>query len=278
MNKIKSLFIGIFPMFAMAVSGYAIYQLVTVGMDYIWLGALLITLPTMLFFGRVMMFKNMARTTAHFPVLTILACAGLALSVYGYMQLPEETEVTVLNQAAILLSGTSFVLFILYNFWYSSLGRGSHGSLQVGNLLPYFKVTATNENVVDSNVFKGKPAIIIFFRGNWCPLCMAQIKEISASYRELSKYGVKIALISPQPEKNTQSLADKFDTPFTFLTDVGNRAAQDLGIAMENGLPAGMEMLGYDKDTVYPTVIITDAIPRTPTGKILKTELRETYN
>lgn len=259
MNKIKSLFIGLFPMFAMAVSGYAIYQLVTAGMDFIWLGALSITLPTLLFFGRVMMFKNMARTTAHFPVLTIMASTGMVLSVYGYMQSTQEIAVMESSQTGVLLAGTGFVFFILYNFWYSSLGRGVHNALLVGNKLPYFKVTDTSGKIVDSNIFKDKPAIIIFFRGNWCPLCMAQIKEVAASYRELASYGARVALISPQPKKNTQALASKFDAPFMFLTDVDNRAAQDLGLAMENGLPAGMEILGYDKDTVYPTVIITDA-------------------
>lgn len=272
MNKIKSLFIGMFPMFAMAVSGYAFYQLMTVGLNLVWLGALLITLPTMMFFGRVMMFKNMARTTAHFPVLTILASTGMVLSVYGYTQSTQETAEMASSQIGVLLAGAGFVFFILYNFWYSSLGRGAHNTLLVGNKLPYFKVIDTSGKIVDSNIFKNKPAIIIFFRGNWCPLCMAQIKEIAASYRELSSYGVKVALISPQPEKNTRALANKFNTPFMFLTDVDNRAAQDLGIAMENGLPAGMEMLGYDKDTVYPTVIITDA-----EGQIIYSDFTNNY-
>jgi hypothetical protein len=44
---------------------------------------------------------------------------------------------------------------------------------------------------------------------------------------------------------------------FDFLTDDGNRAAEKLGIAHRNGLPAGMQALGYAGDTVLPTVIIT---------------------
>lgn len=272
MNKIKSLFIGMFPMFAMGVSAYAIYQLITTGINLVWLGALLITLPTMLFFSRVMMFKNMARTTAHFPVLTVLAIVGLLVTIYGFTLITRSMAATPSDELGVLLAATGFVFFILYNFWYSSLGRGSHSLLRVGKKIPFFKVTDTSGSIIDSNIFQGKPAIIIFFRGNWCPLCMAQIKEVSASYRDLSSYGVKVALISPQPEKNTQSLANKFDTPFMFLTDVDNRAAQDLGIAMENGLPAGMEMFGYDKDTVYPTVIIIDA-----TGKIIYSDFTNNY-
>jgi hypothetical protein len=46
---------------------------------------------------------------------------------------------------------------------------------------------------------------------------------------------------------------------FNFLTDENNRAARLLGIAQPHGLPMGMQVLGYDSETVLPTVIITDA-------------------
>ncbi len=272
MNKIKSLFIGMFPMYAMAVCSYGIYQLATTGMNFVWLGAVLITMPILLFFARVMMFKNMARTTAHFPFLTVLAVVGFIMVAYGYTQATQNTLTTSSNHLGTLLASIGFTFFLLYNFWYSSLDRGTHSALQVGNQLPYFKVTDTSGEVVDTNIFKDKPAIIIFFRGNWCPLCMAQIKEIAASYRELTSYGARVALISPQPEKNTQALAKKFDTSFMFLTDVDNKAAQTLGINMENGLPTGMEMLGYEKDTVYPTVIIAGA-----DGRILYSDFTNNY-
>ncbi|MFQ5436081.1 MAG: hypothetical protein ACE5FD_14505, partial [Anaerolineae bacterium] len=49
------------------------------------------------------------------------------------------------------------------------------------------------------------------------------------------------------------------DVPFRFLVDPGNRAARQLGLAHENGLPMGFQVMGYDSETVFPTVIITDA-------------------
>ena len=262
MNKIKSLFIGLFPMLAMGISGYGIYHLVSSGMDLIWLGTVLITLPIMLFISRIMMFKNMARTSPHFPLLTLLAVLGLGLSIYGYAESIlnplASAESNMTNTVSIAVACIGFIFFLLYNYWYSSLDRELNQTLQMGKKLPPFTVTDTQGKQVHSKIFEGTPAIYIFFRGNWCPLCMAQIKEVASQYRQLLSLGVKVALISPQPEKNTQGLADKLKVPFMFLTDAGNCAAQALGIEMKNGLPAGMEMMGYDKDTVYPTVIITD--------------------
>ncbi len=113
------------------------------------------------------------------------------------------------------------------------------------------------ERAVTSAALTDKPSVWIFYRGNWCPLCMAQIREVADDYRRLEELGVRVALISPQPHRYTKSLAKKFDVTFDFLTDAGNRAAERLGIAHHNGLPAGMQALGYASDTVLPTVIIT---------------------
>jgi len=276
MNKIKSIFIGMFPMFAMGTSAYGIYYLSTAGLNFIWLGTVLISLPVMLFISRIMMFKNVARTTAHFPLLTLVAIIGLGLSIYGYAisisSLSSTEESSIFNNVSIVLACTGFAFFILYNYWYSSLGRKLNQVLRLGKPLPRFEALDIQGKRINSTVFDGTPTVYIFFRGNWCPLCMAQIKEVATQYKQLTSLGAKVVLCAPQPEKNTQALADKFDVPFIFLTDVDNRAAQALGIEMKNGLPAGMEMLGYEKDTLYPTVIITDA-----TGSIIYSDLTNNY-
>jgi len=88
---------------------------------------------------------------------------------------------------------------------------------------------------------------------------MAQIREVAGEYRALAEKGVEVMLISSQPSENTADLAKKFDAPMTFLTDVDNQMAKKLAIVDENGLPMGLQALGYDSDTVMPTVLITDA-------------------
>ena len=266
MNKIKSLFIGIYPMYAMGVSAYATYSINLHGFNYIWVGAILITLPLLIFFTRLMVFQYTPRTSEHLPFLTILALLGMGFSSYGFYR----SEMTEIVAFCITLIG--FLTFFLYNFWYSSLGRTSHHKLEIGKLLPNFKVTDIKGETLKSSSFVGTPLILMFFRGNWCPLCMAQVKEIANLYKRIDDLGANVALVAPQPEKNTQKLAKKHDVPFIFLTDKDNHAAKILGIEMKNGLPAGMEVLGYDKDTVYPTLIITDK-----EGKIVYTDFTNNY-
>jgi hypothetical protein len=45
-----------------------------------------------------------------------------------------------------------------------------------------------------------------------------------------------------------------------------------LNIFAKNGLPAGIQVLGYDSDTVMPTVILTDE-----KGKIIHSDLTSNY-
>ena len=246
----QSLFVSLYMTAATVISVVAAQSL-WVSQDYLtWGGVLLVSAPFVLFIGAIMLFQNVARTSERFPALIVLGVAGVVLASWGYARggSPE----------APLLAIGAWLGFLLYAYWYSSLDRQPGSELQVGSTLPEYKVTDVAGQSVSSSSFNDKPTIWIFFRGNWCPLCMAQIKEIAALYKELESLGVRIALVSPQPHKNTIALAKRFDVAFDFLTDVGNQAAVTLGIAHPNGLPTGLQALGYDSDTVLPTVIITD--------------------
>ena len=59
---------------------------------------------------------------------------------------------------------------------------------------------------------------------------------------------------------------------FEFLVDAGNKAANELGIAMKDGVPLGIGLQGYDSDTVLPTVVITDGA-----GKIIFLDETDNY-
>jgi peroxiredoxin len=251
MNILKSFFVSTYMLVAMLIAVVAARSLWLTG-DYLsWGGVLLVSAPFMLFISWIMLFRATARTSAQLPVLMGLATVGLAMACGGYWQGAS------INAPLLALLG--WVGFMVYVYWYSSFGHRSARSLEAGQKLPAFEVRNVASEMITAASLTDKPVVWIFYRGNWCPLCMAQIKELAADYQALQELGVRVALISPQPHKFTLSLARKFDVPFCFLSDVGNRAARILGIAHRGGLPAGMQVLGYDSETVLPTVIITAA-------------------
>jgi peroxiredoxin len=250
MNFIKSIYVMAYIVLATSIAANAVERLVSTGDMLSWGGVLLVYVPFLLVLSWIMVFRNTPRTSARFPVLVILGVIGVAASSWGYLQGG--------SRLAAILAVAGLVGFLLYVYWYSSFYSRHSDALEVGQMLPDFELTNVAGESVSSSSLTDKPVVWIFYRGNWCPLCMAQIKEVAAQYQELEKLGARVALVSPQPHKFTKGLAKKFDVSFEFLTDDNNKAARKLGIAQKYGVPMGMQVFGYNSETVLPTVIITE--------------------
>lgn len=266
MNLLKSIFVSTYMMAIMGIAGYAGWMLYQDENPTAWSGVLLTVVPILTVLMRAMMFKNLARTSAHFPLINLMGFVGVVLA--GYIWVTTGTE-----SLAALLAAIGWVTFLLYSYWYSTYdNRQPSEKLVIGTKLPHFTVRDINDNPVSSAQLTDRPAILIFYRGNWCPFCSAQLKELIARYKEIDALGVRVAMIAPQPHENTVGVSKIYDAKFDFLTDEGNAAAHALGIEHKNGLPMGMQMLGYDSDTVMPTVIITGK-----DGKIVWTHETDNY-
>lgn len=215
-----------------------------------WLGAALASVPMPLLIGRLM-FMPVERTSANLPLLLLMASFGVLVAVWE--QYFEGTSGW--GPTTIALIGA--VLLLVYTFWYSRFGRIESYQLAVGQKLPHFKVRDADGNDFDSASLQGAPAILLFYRGNWCPLCMAQIREIVAKYEEIAAMGIRVVLISPQPDEQSRKLAAQHDVPFEFLVDTDNKVAESLGIGVQHGVPVGIPG-GYSPHTVLPTLVVTN--------------------
>lgn len=257
MNKLKSMFIGVYPMLAMAAIVWVVMKLISAPTDPLWWGILLINVPVVALIAKAMMFQNTARTDPYLKGILTVTTIGFLMaegSLLLYSLAAYGSEVVTIQAVTAI----SYASVLLYVFWYSKLGRPQNSIIQVGKPLPDVRFEDSDGNEVTSASLKGRPVIYLFYRGNWCPLCMAQIKEIAAEYKRLEATGTQVVLVSPQSHEKTAALANRFDVKFKFLTDPALASGKALGIFMKNGLPMGMEMLGYDSDTLYPTIVVTD--------------------
>lgn len=213
-----------------------------------WLGAAIASIPLPLLMGRLML-SSVRRTSENLPLLLLIAAVGVLVA--GWEQFIEGTS----GWGPTSVSLASSALLVLYVFWFSRFGRIESTTLAVGNKLPAFELNDIEGQTFSSADLAGAPAVIMFYRGNWCPLCMAQIKEIAERYQELDALGIKVVLISPQPEEQSRRLAARYDVPFRFLIDKDNGLAETFGIAVRNGVPVGTPG-GYAPDTVLPTLVL----------------------
>ncbi len=76
-----------------------------------------------------------------------------------------------------------------------------------------------------------KPALLIFYRGGWCPYCNAHLSALRTAEAELESLGYDVLFLSAdRPERLQPSLKEK-DLNYTLLSDARMNAARAYGIA-----------------------------------------------
>lgn len=241
---IKRVFVTLYITASVALGAWATWVAAQTH-DPAWFGVALSGLWSAGFFARLFL-APVARTRRWLPGLLAPVAVGVGLSAAQGLALP------LWLGLAIGAGG------LVYVGWYSRLDRGPT-RLVIGEPLPAFTLATADGTAVASTELRGRPHILLFFRGNWCPLCMAQIREVAAVYRDIKARGAEMVLVSGQRHEKTQALAERFDAPMQFLVDPGLAAARALGIEQQNGTPLGMEVFGYAADTVLPTIIVVDS-------------------
>lgn len=250
--KLKSFFIFPAALISVLLLIWALIEVVAGGPDRTaWLGAAISALPLPFLMLRLMV-KPVERTSENLPLLLMLSALGVMVAAW------EQFMEGVTGWTPLSVALVNAAIMLLYIFWYSRFGRIESMQLGVGNKLPHFSLKDIEGNEVGSEDLAGSPAVLLFYRGNWCPLCMAQIREIAGRYQEMNDMGIKVALISPQPDEQSRILAGVHDVPFHFLVDTENKFAESLGIAVDYGVPVGI-MGNYAPHTVMPTVVVTNA-------------------
>lgn len=265
-NRPKALFVAIYPPLVIAIAAGSIAGLVLSHHRVVWAGALLTVIPFAGLYLRATVSRTLARTSRGLPLLSMLTVAGCVLAIYGFWRHG--------NGALLPLGAASIgtVGFFLYDYWYSSFGRRLNDRLAPGKILPDFHATDVEGRPVRSADLRGRPVLYMFYRGNWCPFCMAQVREITGRYRELASRGVELVLVSPQPTELTQRVAQMFAVPCRFWVDRDLSAARELGILQDEGVPPGALRNRFGPDTVLPTVVIVDT-----DGRILFADQTENY-
>ena len=244
MEGLKHYYVLPFVFIAWACTIFSGYQFVMQDYSIAWLGAAIAVIPIACFFAYLVL-GNVARTERNLSLQLISGISGTAISAWDFQWLP-------FGIAAIVgLLGTA-----IYIFWYTPLNR-SQSQIKIGEKLPKINFNDIDGQSISTQANDGKNKVWMFIRANWCPLCVAQVRELAEAYKELEAMNADVFLISSQPEDNSRKLAAKFDVPIRFLVDNDNQAAKTLGIEHIGGTPFGM--LGYEANTAMPTVIITDA-------------------
>jgi peroxiredoxin len=117
----------------------------------------------------------------------------------------------------------------------------------------------------------GRPAVIVLYRGAWCPYCNATLRAYQAQLAGvLDRRGVALIAISPQAPDGSLTMREKSELSYDVVSDPGNQIARGLGVLFEPGADTvaaqgelGLTVAEHNADGTgalpMPTVAIADA-------------------
>jgi peroxiredoxin len=85
-----------------------------------------------------------------------------------------------------------------------------------------------------TGLLKDNRAVVVqFFRGQWCPYCGEQLKQLNALYPQFREAGAEIVAISPETEANIAAMASSYGLDFPVLSDPGSTVARAFGVGYQ---------------------------------------------
>ncbi|RFA23464.1 peroxiredoxin-like family protein [Subtercola boreus] len=145
-------------------------------------------------------------------------------------------------------------------------------AVKIGDTVPDADLqTPDGDSVTLTAALAGRPAVIVFYRGAWCPYCNLTLKTYQRDLLPaLTQKGVALIAISPQTPDGSRAAVEGGELEFTVLSDASNVLVRQLGILTEPSADArrAHTALGFDVadsnadatgDIPFPTVLIVDA-------------------
>lgn len=110
--------------------------------------------------------------------------------------------------------------------------------LAAGSLAPEFALPDNNGRAVrSSDLLALGPLIVKFFRGRWCPYCMADLSAWRDLYPQVRARGALLVAISPQTVHQNDLLLQQHPLPFPVLRDAGCAVAKQFGLVYKVSPP-----------------------------------------
>ena len=158
-----------------------------------------------------------------------------------------------MSMAVELISGVfltmNYKTYFLSVFVCLAFLSSLHASLKEGDLVPSGLLRSMEGEDVDvAEISKGKPVVLIFYRGGWCPYCnlhLADLQTIESSLRELE---IPVYAISPDNLEELYKSVDKHELSYTLLSDSKMEVAEAFGIAFTMDEEMVQKYKGYGID------------------------------
>jgi len=94
--------------------------------------------------------------------------------------------------------------------------------LQVGDTVKDFSAIDLHDSTFTlSEALEKGPVVVIFYRGQWCPVCNKHLSHLQDSLQLIYEKGASVIAISPEKSEFLKRTAEKTHASFSLLYDEG---------------------------------------------------------
>jgi peroxiredoxin len=148
--------------------------------------------------------------------------------------------------------------------------------LKPGDQFPKLTVTTTDgQTLTLPDAFAGDFAVVLFYRGSWCPYCNAQLRAFERASQTLTDNGIRVAALSVDDKETTAALVAKHKLNFPVGYGADAAAVAALTGAFVNPDPVYLQSTGFVLDpagnvvvSVYSSGAIGRLVPDDVTGLV----------
>ena len=125
--------------------------------------------------------------------------------------------------------------------------------IQPGTPAPDFQIPDQNGETVSLSAFRGQKVVLYFYPRDNTPGCSREAAAYRDALPEFEALGVKVFGLSKDSSASHKRFADKYELPFTLLSDTETAVLQDYGAWQEKKMYGKVSM-----GTVRSTVLIDE--------------------
>ncbi|BAX81394.1 hypothetical protein ALGA_3094 [Labilibaculum antarcticum] len=94
-----------------------------------------------------------------------------------------------------------------------------------------FKAMDQNgKTIKSSDILKNEQLILVFYRGQWCPLCNKHLSHLQDHIEDFKKAGARLVAISPEIPVSVEKTINKTKAEYSILHDVDYKIMKEYGV------------------------------------------------
>jgi peroxiredoxin len=104
----------------------------------------------------------------------------------------------------------------------------------LGQAAKDFSLPDQDGNIVNLSDFKDqRTVLLIFVRGDWCPMCHMMLRTYDKRKEEFQEKNIMLLAIGPDPVGVNKAMVEKLGVDFKVLSDEGQRTARVYGVQIQ---------------------------------------------